>query len=131
MGTTPGAALRSVQQALDAIPSPSDRNSGADVALGNWRWTVRQRILGVRDMLVDESAYEGEGWLMARGGAAIRERNELLLRLSRMAPHVLEDSDVDNVREELRRLLVDISHHLQRLRDLAYDEVNLELGGSE
>jgi len=31
----------------------------------------------------------------------------------------------------LKRLLVDISHHVQRLHDLAYDEVELELGGSE
>ncbi len=29
------------------------------------------------------------------------------------------------------RLLTDINHHLQRLHDLAYDDVELELGGSE
>ena len=48
-----------------------------------------------------------------------------------MGPQVLESADVEAVREELKRLLVDISHHLQRLNDLAYDEVALELGGSE
>ena len=31
----------------------------------------------------------------------------------------------------MKRLLTDISHHFQRLHDLAYDEVELELGGSE
>jgi hypothetical protein len=31
----------------------------------------------------------------------------------------------------VQRLLVDVGHHAQRLHDLAYDEVELELGGSE
>ena len=31
---------------------------------------------------------------------------------------------------ELNRL-VDIEHHVQRLHDLAYDDVELEIGGSE
>ncbi len=35
------------------------------------------------------------------------------------------------VRRELARLVVDVRHHLQRLHDLAYDEVALELGGSD
>ena len=44
---------------------------------------------------------------------------------------MLESPDVDGVRDELHRLLVDVTHHVQRLNDLAYDEVELELGGSE
>ena len=32
---------------------------------------------------------------------------------------------------ELGRLVVDVTHHVQRLHDLAYDAVELELGGSE
>ena len=32
---------------------------------------------------------------------------------------------------ELKRLVMDIQRHVQRLNDLAYDEVELELGGSE
>jgi hypothetical protein len=35
------------------------------------------------------------------------------------------------VRDEAGRLLVDVEHHLQRRRDLAWDEVELDLGGSE
>ena len=35
------------------------------------------------------------------------------------------------MRTELKRLLVDIAHHVQRVNDLAYDDVELELGGSE
>ena len=35
------------------------------------------------------------------------------------------------VHPEVARLVVDISHHVQRVNDLAYDEVELELGGSD
>ena len=35
------------------------------------------------------------------------------------------------VRADLLRLLTDVTHHVQRIHDLAYDEVELELGGSE
>ena len=68
---------------------------------------------------------------MARGGAAIRERNALLDRLTALGPPVLESPEVEQVRVDLKRLLTDIAHHFQRLHDLAYDEVELELGGSE
>ena len=32
---------------------------------------------------------------------------------------------------EVQRLLTDLEHHVQRLHDLVYDSVSLELGGSE
>jgi hypothetical protein len=35
------------------------------------------------------------------------------------------------VRVESKRLLVDIGRHVQRLHDIAYDDVEIELGGSE
>ena len=52
-------------------------------------------------------------------------------RLSTLGPEILETPDVEATRLELKRLLVDIQRHVQRLNDLAYDEVELELGGSE
>jgi len=39
--------------------------------------------------------------------------------------------DVDDLAARLHRLLVDIAHHHQRVHDLAYDDVELEIGGSE
>jgi len=117
-------ALLSLQQALDA---PHDSTA----SLGQWRWAVRQRMAVVRDALVDETDHPVDGWLAARGGAAIRERNALLERLTALGTPVLESADVDRVRSDMKRLLTDISHHFQRLHDLAYDEVELELGGSE
>lgn len=117
-------ALTRLDCALDAPRRPG-------IPLGNWRWVVRQRMAAVRDALAGETAGSEDGWLAARGGAAFRERNALLSRLAILAPRVLETPDPETTRLELKRLVVDIRRHLQRLNDLAYDEVELELGGSE
>lgn len=123
MNTTT-AALLGLHQALEA-----PRTHG--VALGNWRWLVRQRMAAVRDELVNEPTFAMDGWLAAREGSILRERNALLGRLSSLGPQVLESPDVEDVRAEVKRLLHDIGRHLQRRRDLAYDAVEIELGGSE
>jgi hypothetical protein len=118
------AALQGLEQSLEA-----PRRDG--VALGNWRWTVRQRMTAVRDALVGEIGDPDDGWLAARGGSAFRERNALLGRMIALGPLVLETPDVEPIRLELKRLLADIARHMQRLNDIAYDEVEMELGGSE
>jgi len=116
------AALRALDHALDAP-------RGAGVPLGNWRWSVRQRLVIVRDRLVAETLGSQDGWLVARGGAAFRERNDLLARVSALTPAVLEVHDAEQVRLDLKRLVIDIAHHVQRVHDLVYDDVELELGG--
>ena len=83
-------ALLSLEQALDA-----PHYAGA--TLGQWRWTVRQRMAVVRDALIDETDHPVDGWLVARGGAAIRERNTLLDRLTALGSPVLESAEVDTV----------------------------------
>jgi len=88
-------------------------------------------MAGVRDLLIAESAQHEEEWLAARGGSVLRERNALLGRLSALGPQVLEGEEVEEIRTDLRRLLADISHHIQRLNDMAYDDVAMEIGGSE
>ena len=115
-------ALRALDRALDAP-------RGAGVPLGNWRWSVRQRLAVVRDRLVAETPGSQDGWLVARGGAAFRERNDLLARVSALTPAVLEVHDAEQVRLDLKRLVIDIAHHVQRVHDLVYDDVELELGG--
>lgn len=117
-------ALRDFLQALEAPAT-------AGVALGNWRWTVRQRMAAVREVLIREYDVPEDGWLNARRGAMLRERTALLMRMSELGPRILEEHDVARVRSDLLRLLGDVSHHLQRLRDLAYDDVEMEIGGSE
>jgi hypothetical protein len=124
MTTRLTTALQGLDVALDA---PRQRG----VPLGNWRWVVRQRMTALRDALASEAAGPDDGWLAARGGTAFRERNVLLGRLNHLGRVVLETEAVEDVRIELKRLVVDVHHHVQRLHDLAYDAVELELGGSE
>jgi hypothetical protein len=115
-------ALRALDRALDAP-------RGAGVPLGNWRWSVRQRLVIVRDRLVAETLGSQDGWLVARGGAAFRERNDLLTRVTALTPAVLEVHDPEQVRLDLKRLVIDIARHIQHVHDLVYDDVELELGG--
>jgi KaiC/GvpD/RAD55 family RecA-like ATPase len=51
--------------------------------------------------------------------------------LNVLSHDVLVSDDVDEVAVQVSRLLVDIEHHRQRLHDLAYDDVEIEIGGSE
>jgi hypothetical protein len=122
-------ALRALEQAIEA--PRKDGTASDSVTSGNWRWTVRQRMAGVRDALAGETGNPEDGWLAARGGRAFRERNVLLGRMSDVGPQVLENPDVEQVRTDLRRLVADIARHVQRLNDLVYDDVEIELGGSE
>lgn len=126
IGTKTGmaAAMEGLHEALDA-----PRRPGAPE--GSWRWSVRQRMAGVRDALIAETDPTDDGWLAARSGSVLRERRSLLSRLGVLGPQVLHDPDIDIVYAEMHRLLVDLAHHLQRVNDLAYDDVELELGGSE
>lgn len=96
-----------------------------------WRWLVRHRMAGVKDALTREEPREGDAWLAARERTLSRERNVLLRRLATLGPIVLEAPDVETVRTALQRLVADLEHHRQRLNDLVYDSVSLELGGSE
>ena len=99
--------------------------------LGAWRWSVRRQLVPVRDRLRREHPDRGEAWLSARASRTLRERDELLTRLNTLASQVLVSPDVDDLADRLNRLLVDIAHHHQRVHDLAYDDVELEIGGSE
>ena len=96
-----------------------------------WRWLVRHRLAGVRDALTHEPTRGGDGWLAAREGSLHRDRAALIARIAALGPQVLEGPDVERVRVDLQRLVTDLEHHRQRLNDLVYDAVSLELGGSE
>lgn len=114
------ATLQQLQSRISHARSPSA-----------WRWQVRRTLAEVRDLISAESPADYDGWLAARGASMLRERNALLERLAELGPRVLREPTLDAVRADVRRLLVDVEHHLQRRRDLAWDEVELELGGSE
>jgi len=96
-----------------------------------WRWLVRHRMAGVKEALALEHSREGDAWLAARQIMLARERESLTRRLALLGPQVLEAADVEPVRQELLRLVSDLERHRQKLNDLVYDTVSLELGGSE
>ncbi|MGC4113004.1 MAG: hypothetical protein QM747_21820 [Nocardioides sp.] len=99
--------------------------------IGAWRWSVRRLLVPVRDRLLREHPVRREAWLSARAVRATRERDELIARLNGLAAQVLVAPDVDDLAERLSRLLADIARHHQRVDDLAWDDVELEIGGSE
>ena len=110
-----------------AISDLQETLSGARSS-SNWRWLVRQRLSAVRQALNDENF---ESWLAARTGAADRERRQLLGRISAVGAGLLDRLETDRVATEVRRLLHDIEHYRQRMHDLVYDSVAMEIGGSE
>jgi hypothetical protein len=90
---------------------------------------VARRTL--RNQLDPEAPSPWQEWAAARSGAIMRERTALLARMSTLDSGIGETEDVEHLRGDLKRLLTDVHRHLQRLSDLAYDDVELELGGSE
>jgi len=96
-----------------------------------WRWLVRNRLAGVTDALAADAARDGDAWLAAREMSLARDRTALLGRIAALGRQVLDVPDIDVVREDLQRLVHDLERYRQRLNDLVYDAVSLELGGSE
>lgn len=96
-----------------------------------WRWLVCQRINGVLDALTQQNARTADAWLSSREDALVRDGAALLRRLEDIAGVVVGCPDAEAVRAELKRLVADLERHRQRLNDLVYDTVSLELGGSE
>lgn len=125
------ATSATLTSALRALAGANEAPGREGPGLGSWRWTMRQRMSAVRDALLEENTGGEDEWLAARGGTAFRERNTLLLRLGTLGTRVLEDPDVGAVRAEVARLVADVTRHVQRVNDLAYDAVEMELGGSE
>lgn len=103
----------------------------SDASTAEWRWHVRLRLSAVRDALADPQTLRADAWLAARQGTSDRHRLQLLARVSALASGVLERLDLETIRGELTRLQGDLEHHVQRVHDLVYDAVSLELGGSE
>ena len=60
----------------------------------------------------------------------VRERDALLGRMSDLTPQVQKAGEVDSLRGAAR-FPHGCRYHLQRLHDLAYDDVEAEFGGSE
>jgi hypothetical protein len=114
------SAISELQETLSSARSAS-----------NWRWLVRQRLSAVRQALSDENFQAWDAWLAPRTGVADRERRQLLARISSIGSGLLDRLETDRVAVEVRRLLNDVEHYRQRVHDLVYDSVAMEIGGSE
>lgn len=95
-----------------------------------WRRTVLGCLDEVSALLVREPARPAD-WLQARRAHVARERTVLLDRVGLQRSQVQGSRDLDRLAHDLRRFAEDLRHHLQHVRDLAYDEVEYEVGGSE
>lgn len=96
-----------------------------------WRWLVRHRVAGVHEALADEQTRAADAWLTPRETALAHERDLLLHKLNGLSNQIAESPDVEPVLGDLKRLLIELERHSQKLNDLVYDGVALELGGSE
>jgi len=116
---------------LESAISELQETLASTRSASNWRWLVRQRLSAVREALSDENFQSWDGWLAARSWTTDRERRQLLARISMIGSGVLDRVETDRVAVEVRRLLNDIEHYRQRMHDLVYDSVAMEIGGSE
>jgi len=103
----------------------------ADCTAPEWRWNVRRRLSEVKDALAQPQAHQPEAWLAARTQLSNRDRFQLQGRVVALSAGVLDKLDADSIIHQVARLLADLEHHVQRVHDLVYDSVSLELGGSE
>lgn len=96
-----------------------------------WRWLVRHRVARVYEALAGEQTRASDAWLAPRQSALLRERDTLLNKLQWLSGEVASSADIEPVHGELQRLVGDLERHHQRVNDLVYDGVAVELGGSE
>lgn len=89
---------------------------------------VRARIARLHAALLSEPS-SGEGWQTARKDHLVRERGRLAARLHALASRAELGSELFSA--ELKRFVLDLQRHRQRVNDLVYDSASMDLGGSE
>ncbi len=123
-----------MQQLQHAVAGLEQVLASAPHKQGSWRHVVHQRMTSVGDALSAEVLAE-ECAVAARASRLRRERTQLLDRLgslgTRLTEVVPESEETEHLRRHLLRLSHDISHHRQRVTDLAYDADGRDVGGSE
>ena len=115
--------LDSLVPELQALLLPSDAEA--------WRWQVRQHLSSLKDVLARPELRSADAWLAAREHCSERQRAQLLARVQTLAAGVLDRLEADHVRSELARLGGDLERYRQRVNDLIYDSVELELGAGD
>lgn len=121
-------ASRLTDDALAHVVTDLERLVGGP--LGIWRSVVLKRLTEIREILLQGSSAETD-WLQPRRTTMARQRASLLDRVDAERHRVRTLADVESVSHDVRRLVTDVRHHLQRVHDVAWDEVEAEVGGSE
>lgn len=97
----------------------------------SWRYLVKQRLTWIDAALAADNGYDAEPWLQPRLEQLQRERARLMGRTSFLATTICDAVDLEPVRTSLARLVHDLERYQQRVNDLAYDAVDMDVGGSE
>jgi hypothetical protein len=116
---------------LESAISDLQRTLSSNRTASNWRLMARQQLSAVREALGDERFASWDGWLTARSSGTDRERLQLLARITALGTGLLDRLDTDRAATEVRRLLLDVEHYRQKVHNLVYDSVSMEIGGSE
>ncbi|RZI90131.1 MAG: hypothetical protein EOO67_11420 [Microbacterium sp.] len=116
---------------LESAIAELQRTLSGSRTASNWRLMTRQQLSAVRDALSDERFASWDGWLAARSSGTDRERQQLLGRIAALGSGLLDRLDTERAASEVRRLLLDVEHYRQKVHDLVYDSVSMEIGGSE
>ena len=116
---------------LESAISELRSTLGGSRSASNWRAMTRNQLAAVKEALSDERFTSWDGWLAARSGASDRERQQLLSRINALGGSLLDRLDPERLAAEVRRLLNDVEHYRQKVHDLVYDSVAMEIGGSE
>lgn len=119
--------MQTLESALSRLQSLIDSDTDART----WRWRVRQELSGLREVLEADHFRSLDGWLAARSRNNERDRIRLTARIVALGPAVLDRLDEAAARLEVSRLVADAEHYVQKVHDLVYDSVSLEIGGSE
>lgn len=116
---------------LDVALGDLRQTLGSSRATTSWRWMMRDKLDELREALGEDRFAAKDGWLAARSRSMTRDREQLLARLTALGSGLLDRLDTDRVAIEARRLVADVEHYRQRMHDLVYDSVEMEIGGSE
>ncbi|HNI70914.1 MAG TPA: hypothetical protein PLO27_06295, partial [Marmoricola sp.] len=91
----------------------------------NWRILVRDKLKSVQRALRATGAElpVDEAWLSARESANDRVRARLEARTAALSQTILSRLDNARISLDLRRLMADLEHYVQRVHDMNLDAV--------
>lgn len=125
--------MAAIDQALHGLSAVLGSRVPPQAESHAWRGVVAHRLHALQALL-DHERTDADAPLAARGDHLSAERSRLAARVSTLARYLNDETaplSPERVHKDVHRLVADVRHHRQRVSDLAYDSVSLDLGGSE